>query len=102
MKKAICLCGCKEGELHKNGCSFEKCSICKKQKLQCNHILKDKQREPFLSKGFSCRRCGEFMPKLKMINNNTWKFICGVTYNEDCILCNKCMNFILKERRRGK
>jgi len=88
-------CNVEEGQLHLEGCDNERCPICKRQLLSCpKHNwkdLKDEQREPWFFSGNSCQRCGEFMPKIFMVPDREWKKICGVTYSEDCILCEKCM-----------
>ena len=96
-------CGCEEGELHNYfpDCDHEICPLCKQQLLSCNcdkTKITDKIREPFFYSGFSCLRCGTFMPDLIMVSDEEWKFICGITYPLNCILCKKCMDFI-KQRR---
>jgi len=96
-------CGCREGELHKffPECDMERCPICKGQLLSCGcdtTKIKDKIREPFFDWTFSCKRCEKVMPETKMVLDNEWKTICGVTYDLDCILCIRCMEFISKKR----
>lgn len=98
-------CGCKEGELHNcfPSCDMEICPICKGQLLGCNcdrTKITDKIREPYFSRGLSCKKCGKFFPEFKMVSKEEWKFICGLTYPLDCILCKDCMKFI-KEKREG-
>jgi len=96
-------CGCEEGELHNYfpNCDMERCPLCKGQLLSCDcdkSKISDEIREPYFSEGFCCIRCGKFMPDLKMIPDKEWEFICGKTYEKDCILCFDCMKFI-KEKR---
>jgi predicted nucleic acid-binding Zn ribbon protein len=97
-------CGIGEGELHWEGCDMEICPICKRQLLSCPiHTWKNfkkEEREPYFSDVFCCERCGTIMPDLFMVSNEEWKFICGVTYPLDCILCKGCMEFIKKKRRK--
>jgi len=93
-------CGVKEGQLHKVGCNVEVCPKCMDMKVKCDCKLKDSEKEPFFHTGHSCMRCGKFMPEMKMVTNQLWNRICGMTYPKDCFLCGKCMDFILKERLR--
>lgn len=92
-------CGVPEGSFHKLGCDQEICPICKGQLISCG-CWKDedmesiKNREPFFFQGISCSRCSKFMPKIKMILDSEWEFICGLTYPKDCVLCEECMNLI--------
>lgn len=90
-------CLAQEGEIHEEGCDQEKCLKCGKQKLQC-YCGYNIKREPHFSSVYCCQRCGEIMSEMKMISDEEWKFICGVTYSLDCILCINCMEFI-KEKR---
>ena len=101
-------CGVSEGEIHEEGCDQERCPICKGQIISCGchefNLYKYnsplvKKREPFFDTCFFCLRCGKKFPKLIMLNDEEWKFICGVTYPLDCILCKKCMDFIKKKRK---
>lgn len=92
-------CGVKEGEFHLENCDQEVCSCCGKQVLMHGRCPNTKP-EPFFSRiGFYCERCGKYLPKFKMVSNDEWKFICGGTYKFDCVLCEKCMDFIKKKRR---
>ena len=92
-------CRVMEGEFHREGCDIERCSKCGKQVLAWGKC-KGAKKEPFFYGGFSCRRCGKFMPDLIMVSNDEWKFMCGGTYEKDCVLCEPCMKFI--KERRGK
>lgn len=97
-------CAVEEGELHEVGCDMETCPICKEQLLSCGHDwneLTNNQREPYFYDGFSCPRCGEFMPDIKMISKEDWKFVCGITYDTDCLLCESCMKFIKEKREKN-
>lgn len=100
-KKAVSTCpdcGVKEGELHFRGCDMERCSMCGKQKLQCDCNLADHEREPFLTRPLICVRCGLMWPAFKMIRDKDWEIICGVTYGKTDILCINCMDKIAKIR----
>ena len=93
-------CGCKEGELHNffPNCDMERCPRCNGQLLSCGCNIEGLQREPYFDWTFCCKRCGKKMPKVKMVSQDEWKYICGITYPLDCVLCIKCMDFI-KEKR---
>ena len=102
MKKQRCHdCNCKEGELHMDGCDMEHCSKCGAQVL-VDGRCKGAKPEPYFQQGLSCARCGCYFPDFKMVSGEEWKYICGVTYDEDCILCPECMDFIKKARDRLK
>ncbi len=90
-------CAVLEGEIHEVGCDHEMCSKCGKQVLGWEKC-KDAPLEPFFETCFCCQRCGVRFPKLVMVSNEEWKFICGGTYELDCVLCEKCMNFIKIKR----
>ncbi len=90
-------CAIEEGQLHWEGCDQELCSKCGKQVLAWGKC-KGAKPEPFLYKGFSCVRCGKFMPNLDMVSDKEWKFICGGTYDKGDILCKGCMDFIKNMR----
>lgn len=94
-------CGVLEGKLHKKGCSQEKCSKCGKS-VRLWGKCKDARPEPYFENIFSCVRCGKVLPNLVMISDGEWDFICGGTYKKECVLCKKCMNFILSKRRGEK
>ncbi len=89
-----------EGELHKEGCDWERCPKCKGQLLSCSCFEnvdweKIPNRDVFLSTiGFQCERCGEYMPDMKMVSGEEWKLICGCTYPLNCVLCIPCMKKI--------
>ena len=90
-------CGVKEGELHLEGCDMEHCSKCGKQTLMWGNC-KNAKPEPYFDTTLSCARCGISNPEFNMVSNELWKYICGVTYNKEDILCPSCMNFIIKKR----
>ena len=58
-------------------------------------------REPYFKTITCCERCGKKSPEMEMKTDDEWKEICGTTYLPECILCNKCMKFILKKRRKN-
>ena len=100
-------CDCKEGELHNffPNCDMETCPLCRGQLLSCSCDMKeitDSIREPHFDWVFCCRRCGKTMPKMKMVSKEEWLFICGLTYDKECILCEDCMDFIKKKRTELK
>jgi len=100
MKTQTCHdCGIKEGQLHLEGCDMERCPKCKGQLLSCGcKNINELEREPFFDSGFSCLRCGKFLPELKQVSDQEWKTIIGITYPTDCVLCWNCMNLIKKLR----
>ncbi len=94
-------CGCKEGELHNYfpNCDMEICPECKGQLFICGCNPFDKHsREPYFKEISNCLRCGKSSPDFKMVSKEEWKFICGISYPLDCILCKECMKFIKKKR----
>lgn len=100
-------CFCKEGELHKVGCDMEKCPLCKGQLISCgcfmdnriyNNMEQIPNREPFFIETTACARCGMKHPQMLMVDKETWKNICGVTFDEDSSLCPDCMEFIIEKR----
>jgi hypothetical protein len=99
-------CNCKEGELHKENCDWERCPRCDRQLLSCpNHDwndLSDEEREPFFAeKPIRCERCDKLMKEFpSMISDELWKKICGVTYDKKGILCQKCIDYVIKIRRK--
>lgn len=112
-------CGCNEGKFHKefsiNGCcDMEICPLCKEQLLLCNcdkfKIVKNNIREPYFENNlissklieFNCARCGKEPSPMEIISNKKWKFICGATYPLNCIICDKCKDFILNKRKKLK
>lgn len=102
MKKHCGDCLVEEGELHKFGCDMERCPKCKGQLISCGcKVINwcEFPPEPFFDWCFSCRRCGKIMPETKMVSDKEWKYICGATYELNCVLCEKCMNFIKKKRK---
>lgn len=96
-------CGCKEGELHNffPNCDMERCTQCQGQLLSCGCEPSENIREPYFERCFCCERCGEKFPQMKMLSKEEWKYICGVTYPLDCVLCIKCMDFIKKMRDKN-
>ena len=119
-KKSCGDCGCSEGELHKyyfintenEWCDMEICPLCKGQLLSCNcsqFKITDTIREPYFEKIFchefqeiNCERCHKPFPKTKIVPDEKWKFICGITYDKRCYLCPRCMNFISNKRKKLK
>lgn len=94
-------CAVEEGQLHELGCDQERCRRCDRQLISCGCDLDkilDKDREPYLVSIFCCSRCCENMPELKMRSNEEWDFICGASYEKDCVLCTSCMDKIKKMR----
>jgi len=95
-------CAVEEGQLHEEGCDQERCPVCNRQLLSCpKHTwkdFKDEEREPYFSRGFSCKRCGDFFPNMLMVEKDQWEYICGCTYNKEDILCPDCMGFIKQKR----
>ena len=104
-------CGCKEGELHMMGCDQEYCTVCGKQAITCmtgnpccdwnkNKPGKCKNAipEPYFDHPNICARCGSIDPNFQMVSEKEWKFICGVTYSLNSVLCPKCMNYIKQIR----
>ena len=94
-------CNCAEGKLHLDGCDMEHCSKCGSQIL-VDGRCKGAKLEPYFRTSLNCARCGISFPEFKMVDNKEWNYICGVTYEEDCILCPECMNFIKKARDKLK
>ena len=93
-------CGCKEGEPHADGCDQEICSECGKQVL-AHGKCKGAKPEPFFkTKPMSCERCDKIIWIMKMVSDEEWKFICGVTYDLKCVLCPECMEWIARTRRK--
>lgn len=92
-------CGVKEGELHLEGCDQERCAVCGVQVLawgRCDENI----LEPFFSHScWCCPRCGKICPRMKMVDDKEWKFICGGTYNKEDLLCPECMDFVAQKRR---
>ena len=94
-------CGVEESKLHLKHCDWERCSCCGKQVLAWGRC-KGTKPEPFFNTiGYHCERCKEYMPKMKMVPKEKWKFICGGTYPLDCVLCITCMDKIEKWRERN-
>lgn len=102
MKHSCHDCLAKEGKLHQVGCDMERCPKCNRQLLSCpKHDwadFKEEEREPYFFSGFSCKRCGKFFPNMLMLEKEQWEYICGVTYNEEDVLCPTCMGFIRQKR----
>ena len=92
-------CAIQEGQSHEEGCDQELCSKCGRQVLAWGKC-RGAEPEPFFYKGFSCVRCGNFMPDLVMVSDEKWKFIRGGTYDKKDVLCKPCMDFIKEERRK--
>ena len=110
MKNTCPDCGVEEGELHQEGCDWERCPVCKngQQLLSCEkHTwgeFPDSIREPFFDEEiFHCARCGMIAPSTtNIISNEEWKSLCGLTYPLDCVMCKKCMDFIQNKREKLK
>jgi hypothetical protein len=92
-------CGAEEGQLHLGGCDMDHCSKCGEQTL-LHRRCKGSKPEPYFRPCLSCARCGIVFPEFKMVGDEEWKYICGVTYQESDILCEECMNFIFKARNK--
>lgn len=92
-------CGVEEGQLHLEGCDMDTCSKCRGQVL-LHGRCKGAKPEPYFRPCLSCARCGVVFPEFKMVGEKEWKYICGVTYDEDVILCGECMDFIFKARNK--
>ncbi len=100
--KKCSFCKVEEGKLHLCGCPSEVCSGCGVQVQRYGRCNSTKP-EPFFSViGYRCKRCGVYLPDLKMVSNKEWKFICGGTYPLERVLCVPCMNFIKKKRKENK
>ena len=97
-------CAVSEGDLHQEGCDQERCPICKRQLLSCEHSwneLTESQREPFFVTRNFCMRCGSSEYSCSMLPDEEWEKICGVTYDKEGLLCPKCIKLILKLRAAG-
>lgn len=90
-------CLANEGERHEDGCDQERCFICKGQKISCG-CKNNNIREIHFDKPFFCAKCGEKMPELFNLSDRDWKFICGATFELDCVLCRNCCDFIMEKR----
>jgi hypothetical protein len=84
---------------------MEICPICKGQLLCCDcdkSKIIDNIREPYFDSVFCCERCGKKMPNLHQLPDNEWRFICGITYPKECVLCIECMDWIKTKREKIK
>jgi hypothetical protein len=81
------------------GCDMDTCAKCGAQTM-VDGRCKGSKPEPYFRTCLNCARCGVIFPEFKMVSSEEWKYICGITYNEDVVLCEECMDFIFEARNK--
>jgi hypothetical protein len=91
-------CGVLEGEFHKIGCGWERCS-CGEQLLACLITGKcdDKERVPvpFVLYPNLCRRCGQIFPLMFDVSDAEWTRYVEISQRKE-MLCFGCFSLIRK------
>lgn len=96
-------CGCKEGEMHKDGCDMEYCPFCGGQLLSCEcpqkfgdkfgELLEIKGRIPFIMYPVRCIRCGVAWPEFFHVPDHEWYHYIQPGMR-GTVICQSCYEFI--------
>jgi len=67
-------CGVEEGQIHKEFCDMERCSICGEQLISCDCDVdaKLKNRVPYIAWPNLCAYCGALWPDMFEVSNEEW------------------------------
>jgi len=88
-------CGVLEGQIHKDFCDMERCSICGGQLISCDcdPDAKLKNRVPFIQWPNLCAYCGEEWPDMFKVSDEEWaKYI--QPDKKRSIVCKPCFDRI--------
>ena len=87
-------CGCKEGELHAEGCEHEECPTCGGQLMGCEcPDPAQGERRPFILWPIVCARCGALWPEQFMVSAQEWRQVVGLE-RQRVTLCRPCYDAI--------
>jgi hypothetical protein len=101
------LCGAREGQLHRLGCQYERCTECGRQSLYCDcpdDVRVARERVPYFHIGWHlhCARCDAPFPEFFHVADEAWGFYIlrlGVTDKHgarDQLLCVDCFRLIAR------
>jgi hypothetical protein len=98
-------CGALEGELHRLGCPYERCTKCSGQFLYCDcpEDYHQRKRVPFFRMDWQCcERCGVAWPDFFDVPDKVWKRYVLSLGGGEKLLCIDCFNLIAELTDGGK
>ena len=92
-------CGVEEGKIHKKDCDMERCPICGRQLLSCDHEYNELPfRIPHIKIPLFCRLCGKKYPDFFM--DKDWKMFVPPNLQRE-VLCIECFDYLKKIFPKG-